>query len=79
MPEQAQANYEAYVAKHQARMERAHTGRIALMHDGEIVGVHDDDSDAFETGCHRYGLGNFSAVRIGAAPIDLGILAFAFD
>lgn len=79
MPDQAQANYEAYVAKHQSRMEQAHAGKIALMHDGEIVGIHDDDGEAFATGCDRYGLGNFSAVKIGAAPIDLGILALAFD
>lgn len=79
MPDQAQSNYEVYVAKHQQEMERDHRGRIALMHDGEIVGIYNDDGDAFELGCDRYGLGNFSAIKIGATPIDLGILALAFD
>ncbi len=79
MPGQAQANYEAYVAKHQADMERDHRGKIALMHDGEIVGIYNDDGDAYEIGCDKYGLGNFSAIEVGAKPIDLGILALAFD
>ena len=79
MPDQAQANYEVYVAKHQEEMERDHRGKIALMHDGAIAGIYNDDGDAYEIGCDKYGLGNFSAIKIGAKPIDLGILALAFD
>lgn len=79
MPDQAQANYEVYVAEHQEEMERGHRGKIALMHDGEIIGVYNDDGDAYEIGCDKFGLGNFSAIKIGAKPIDLGILALSFD
>lgn len=79
MPGQAQSNFEVYVAEHEEAMEREHSGKIALMHGGEIVGICNDDGDVFEIGCDKYGLGNFSAVKIGAEPIDLGILTLAFD
>ncbi|MYH97241.1 MAG: hypothetical protein F4129_12135 [Acidimicrobiia bacterium] len=79
MPDQAQANYEVYVARHQEEMEREHRGKIVLMHEGEIVGIYNDDGDAYEIGCDKYGLGNFSAILIGANPIDLGTLALSFD
>ena len=67
-PNQAQANYEAYRAGHKERLEREHPGATALMHEGDVIGVYDSEDEAYDDGCKRYGLGDFSLVRIGQQP-----------
>lgn len=67
-PNQAQANYDAYQALHKERLEREHPGATALMHEGEIIRVYDSEHEAYDDGCTKYGLGNFSLVRIGQQP-----------
>ena len=52
--------------------ERYHKGEVALMVDCEIIEYFPTASDAYDAGCERYGLGNFSIQEIGAAPIGLG-------
>lgn len=67
-PNQAQANYDAYQAAHKERLERVHPGATALMHNGEVIHVYDNEDDAYNDGCEKYGLENFSLVRIGQPP-----------
>lgn len=74
---QARINYDAYKTRHRERLERQHLGRIALLHDAEVVSIWNDKGDAYQIGCEKYGLGNFSLQEIGARPADLGILAAA--
>ncbi len=74
---QAQANYAAYEDEHKQRLESEHLGRTALMHDGEVAGIYNDEGDAYSIGCEKYGLGNFSMVKIGAKPVHLGAFAAA--
>ena len=40
--------------------------------DCEIIEYFPTANDAYDAGCERYGLGNFSIQEIGAAPISLG-------
>ena len=72
---QARSNYEAYIKRYREELERNQTGRIALLHDEELISLWNDMDDAYQTGCDKYGLGNFSLQQIGARPVDLGILA----
>ena len=74
---QTRSNYEAYKERHREKLEREHLGKIALLHDGEVVSLWNDKADAFQVGCEKYGLGNFSLQEIGARPATLGILAAA--
>lgn len=71
---QADSNYEAYVSRHRARLEAVHSGKYALLHDGEVVGICGTARDAYEAGCGKYGLGDFSMQEIGARPVGLGIM-----
>ena len=65
---QAEANYEAYLANHKERLEYERPGAIALMHDEDVVEVYNDEDDAYTIGRDTYGLGRFSLVRIGELP-----------
>ena len=67
----------AYQARYQHDLEATDSGRIALMHDEELVGVFDEGVSACEKGLELYGSGNYSIVRIGAEPLNLGIFTFA--
>ena len=67
----------AYEDKYQHDLDRTDAGRIALMHAEELVGIYDDANAACEDGLERFGMGNFSVVRIGARPLSLGVFTFA--
>ena len=69
---QATMNYQAYKAIRVA-LEHEHAGRTALMKDGDVVEIYNDNGDAYQIGCEKYGLGNFSLVNIGEKPINLGV------
>lgn len=71
---QAQSNFDAYVALHRDQLEQSDAGRVALLHDGELIDVCEDIYEAYEAGCKQFGPGKFSYQRIGAKPINLGIL-----
>ena len=74
---EAYRNYVAYQDTYKEKLEAEHLGRVALMHNREVVNVYNDMDDAYSIGCEKYGLGRFSLQRIGAQPIQLGILAAA--
>ena len=67
-------NRAVYEAKHRERMEREQHGQIVLMYDGEIVGCFDDLSDAYDTGCQKFGKGMFSLIEVGERRPDFGAL-----
>ena len=69
-------NQEAYNnAKEQ--MEAEHWGRTVLIHDGTVVAIYNDEGDAYDIGCEKFGLGHFSLHRIGERPVDLGFHAIS--
>lgn len=74
---EAHQNYMAYLDRYEQRLEVDHLGRVALMHNREVVNIYNDMDDAYSIGCEKYGLGNFSLQKIGARPIQLGIMAIA--
>lgn len=74
---QVDRNHEVYTAKYKQELERSDLGRTALMHDGEIIEIYDESVQAYMAGVNQYGLGEFSIVKIGRRPVDLGILAGA--
>ncbi|MCY4223263.1 MAG: hypothetical protein OXF06_00345 [Bacteroidetes bacterium] len=55
------------------QLEAEHSGRVVLLHRGEIIAIYNDSGDAYDIGCEKYGLGNFSYEFIGQKPISLGI------
>ena len=64
-------NQEAYDAV-KGEMEAEHWGRVVLLHDGAIIAIYNDESDAYDIGCEKFGLGRFSLHRVGQRSIDLG-------
>jgi len=58
--------------KNQKKLEEEHLGRVVLLHDGEIIAVYNDGGDAYDIGCEKFGLGNFSVENIGSRPQSLG-------
>ena len=72
MSDQLEMNLVAYSAVKDT-LEASELGRSALLHDGEVVAIYNDSGDAYQIGCEKYGLGNFTLQRIGQKPIDLGI------
>lgn len=54
-------------------LEQNNFGRIALLHDGKLISIYNDEHDAYQTGCDRFGLGDFAIKVIGQPPISLGI------
>ena len=67
-------NQEAYDGVKDA-MEAKHWGRVVLLSNGEVVAVYNDEGDAYDIGCEKFGLGRFSLHRVGERPVDLGIHA----
>ena len=57
------------------KMEAEHWGRTVLLSAGEVVAVYNDEGDAYDIGCEKFGLGHFSLHRVGERPVDLGIHA----
>lgn len=55
-----------------ARLEQSDPGRTVLLHDGKIVAIYNDSGDAYDIGCEKFGLGNFSIETIGSRPRSLG-------
>ena len=78
MNEQLDKNREAYNAV-KDNLESEHFGRVALLHDGQVVAIYNDSVDAYSIGREKYGMGNFSIVKIGEAPISLGIFAMCLS
>ena len=76
-PSQAHDNNAAYREKYQEKLERDDLGRVALMHDGEVIAIYNDSGDAYAIGVERFGLGNFSAKKIGQQPAHIGIFTAA--
>ena len=70
--DQIAKNRKAYEAV-KGKLESNEFGRVALLHDGEVVAIYNDSGDAYDIGCERYGLGNFSIQKIGEPPVSLGI------
>ena len=64
-------NHEAY-GKVRDQMEAEHWGRTVMLHDGSVVAIYNDEGDAYQIGCEKYGPGKFSIYLIGQQPIDLG-------
>lgn len=69
-------NQEAY-ERAREQLEAEHWGRTALLHDGNVVAIYNDDGDAYEIGCEKYGLGRFSLHLVGERPVDLGFHAIS--
>ena len=71
MNSQLEKNWAAFKeAENSLRAE--HLGRTALLHDGELIAIYNDSGDAYDIGCEKYGLGNFSIETIGDEPKSLG-------
>ncbi len=54
-------------------LERDNFGKVALLHNGKLVSIYNDEHDAYQIGCDRFGLGDFVIKVIGETPISLGI------
>lgn len=65
-------NWEAFKELEESLLPE-HRGRTALLHNGEIVAIYNDSGDAYDIGCEKFGLGNFSTQIIGEQPKSLGI------
>ena len=71
-------NRDAYEVVREA-MEWKHLGKTALLSDGVVEAIYNDEGDAYQIGCEKFGLGRFSLQRIGARPVDLGFHALFLD
>lgn len=71
MSDQLERNWCAFKAA-KKELEEEHLGRTALLHDGEIIAIYNDSGDAYEIGCEKFGLGNFSVEIVGIKPKSLG-------
>lgn len=74
--DQLEKNRKAYEAV-RSKLESKEFGRVALLHDGEVVAIYNDSGDAYDIGCEKYGLGNFSIQKIGEPPVSLGIFTMS--
>ena len=72
--DQVLANFRAYESRHMESLEAEHLGKTVLLHECEVVGVYPIAREAYDAGCERFGLGNFSIQIIGARPIHLGAM-----
>ena len=54
------------------QLEAEHWGRTALYSNGVMIAIYNDEGDAYQIACEKFGPGCFSLQRIGARPIDLG-------
>ena len=64
-------NQEAYESI-KGEMEAEHWGRTVLLHDGKVVSIYNDEGDAYDIGCEKFGPGRFSIHLVGERPADLG-------
>ncbi len=64
-------NQEAYDAV-KGQMEVEHWDRTVLLHDGNVVAIYNDEGDAYDIACEKFGPGHFSLHRVGERPVDLG-------
>ena len=64
-------NQEAYDAV-KNEMEAGHWGRTVLLHNGNVVAIYNDEGDAYDIACEKFGPGRFSLYVVGKRPIDLG-------
>ncbi len=71
-------NQEAYDAV-KDQMEAEHWGRTVLLHDGNVVAIYNDEGDAYDIGCEKFGLGRFSLHYVGRQPVDLGFHALSLS
>ena len=60
-------------------LELEHWGKTALLSNGTMVAIYNDEEDAYQVGCEKFGLGCFSLQQIGARPIDLGFQAIFIE
>lgn len=74
--DELEKNIAAYNAMRE-NLERDHFGRIALFHNGQLIATFNDREDAYDIGCDRFGLGNFSLTSIGEEPKSLGSIAMS--
>lgn len=72
MSDQLEMNRKAFNEK-KLELEAEHFGRSVLLHNGEIVAIYNDSGDAYQIGCEKFGLGNFTTQKVGQGPISLGI------
>ena len=56
-------------------METNHWGRLVLLSNGKVIDIYNDEKDACAIGNRLFGLGNFSVIRVGERPTDLGFNA----
>jgi hypothetical protein len=64
-------NRQAYNAL-KPQFEVEHWGRTVLLHDGDVVAIYNDEGDAYEIGCEKFGPGHFSLHKVGERPVNLG-------
>lgn len=64
-------NQEAYESI-KGGMEAEHWGRTVLFHDGNVVAIYNDEGDAYDIGCEKFGEGRFSLHLVGERPANLG-------
>ena len=64
-------NQEAYESI-KVEMEAEHWGRTVLLHDGKVVSIYNDEGDAYDIGCEKFGEGRFSIHLVGERPVNLG-------
>ena len=54
------------------QLEAEHWGGTALYNNGVMIAIYNDEGDAYQIGCEKFGMGRFSLQKVGARPIDLG-------
>ena len=64
-------NQEAY-EQVRTQMEAEHWGKTVLLHDGTVEAIYNDEGDAYQIGCEKFGPGRFSIYLVGQQPADLG-------
>ena len=55
------------------QMEAEHWGKTVLLHDGNVVAIYNDEGDAYDIGCEKFGEGRFSIHLAGERPVKPGI------
>lgn len=60
-------------------METNHWGQLVLLNNGKVIDIYNDERDACAIGGRLFGLGNFSVIRVGERPTDLGLNSISVD
>ena len=76
MSDQLEKNWKAF-SEAEDGLKEDHLGRAVLLHDGKIIAIYNDQGDAYDIGCEKYGLGNFSVEIVGRKP--MGIIYHSHD